>query len=52
MFMFVLAPAPITEAPTDLATKCDTAECQLPYCFCSRDGTLIPGGLDPEEVSL
>ncbi|CAH0702359.1 unnamed protein product [Spodoptera exigua] len=43
-------PAPITEAPLDLATKCDPAECQLPYCFCSKDGTLIPGGLDPEDT--
>ncbi|CAH0406911.1 unnamed protein product [Chilo suppressalis] len=43
-------PAPITEAPLDLALKCDPAECQLPYCFCSKDGTLIPGGIDPEET--
>ncbi|KOB68649.1 Chitin deacetylase 4, partial [Operophtera brumata] len=34
---FLSAPAPITETPLDLATKCDTAECQLPYCFCSKD---------------
>lgn len=46
----ILAPAPVTEPPTDLAVRCDTAECQLPYCFCSKDGTLIPGGLDPEDV--
>ncbi|XP_068632474.1 chitin deacetylase 1 [Battus philenor] len=43
-------PAPITEAPTDLATKCDPAECQLPYCFCSKDGTIIPGGLEPQNT--
>nr|XP_037870242.1 chitin deacetylase 1-like isoform X2 [Bombyx mori] len=43
-------PAPITEVPLDLATKCEPAECQLPYCFCSKDGTLIPGGLDPAET--
>ncbi|KAK0095813.1 hypothetical protein PV326_007319 [Microctonus aethiopoides] len=43
-------PAPITERPTDLAERCDTSECNLPYCFCSRDGTIIPGGLDPEET--
>ena len=43
-------PAPITETPVDLALKCDTAKCQLPYCFCSRDGTLIPGGLEPAET--
>lgn len=44
------APAPSTEPPVDLATKCDTATCQLPYCFCSRDGTRIPGELEPDEV--
>lgn len=46
-----IAPAPITEAPTDLAKKCDPAECALPYCFCSKDGTTIPGGLEAEDVS-
>lgn len=45
------APAPITEAPIDLAKKCDPAECALPYCFCSKDGTIIPGGLDSQDVS-
>ncbi|XP_063236003.1 chitin deacetylase 1 [Bacillus rossius redtenbacheri] len=43
-------PAPITEEPLDLAKKCDPSTCVLPYCFCSKDGTLIPGGLDPEET--
>ncbi|CAK9825020.1 Chitin deacetylase 1 [Anthophora retusa] len=43
-------PPPVTEPPTDLAEKCDTANCQLPYCFCSRDGTIIPGGLHPDET--
>ena len=32
------------------APMCDYANCQLPDCFCSSDGTLIPGGLRPEEV--
>ncbi|OXU24113.1 hypothetical protein TSAR_010127 [Trichomalopsis sarcophagae] len=45
-----VTPAPITEAPTDLAERCDTAKCQLPYCFCSRDGTIIPGGLKPSDT--
>ena len=44
------APAPVTDPPTDLAERCDTSKCQLPYCFCSRDGTIIPGGLQPEDV--
>ncbi|XP_018319852.1 uncharacterized protein LOC108733257 [Agrilus planipennis] len=43
-------PAPITEPPTDLAEKCQPDKCQLPYCFCSKDGTIIPGGLDPKET--
>lgn len=47
----LIAPAPVTEPPTNLAERCDTSKCQLPYCFCSRDGTIIPGGFRPEEVS-
>ena len=45
------APAPITEKPLDLAERCDLAKCELPYCFCSKDGTSIPGDLEPENVS-
>ncbi|KAK5641080.1 hypothetical protein RI129_009627 [Pyrocoelia pectoralis] len=32
------------------ATLCDVATCALPNCFCSNDGTAIPGGLQPTEV--
>ncbi|XP_046388166.1 chitin deacetylase 1 [Ischnura elegans] len=46
----ITTPAPSTEPPLDLAKKCDTAACSLPYCFCSKDGTQIPGGLDPEDT--
>lgn len=46
-----VAPAPITEPPIDLAKRCDPGNCELPYCFCSKDGTLIPGGLEAEDVS-
>ena len=28
----------------------DYANCSLPDCFCSVDGTLVPGGLDPKDV--
>lgn len=49
MQIFV-APAPITEPPVDLAKRCDPGNCELPYCFCSKDGTLIPGGLEAEDV--
>ncbi len=48
--ILLAALAPSTEPPVDLATKCETSSCHLPYCFCSRDGTRIPGDLDPEEV--
>merc|ERR1712180_59667 len=32
------------------APPCDYANCTLPDCFCSSDGTLIPGGMNPSEV--
>ncbi|CAG0912760.1 unnamed protein product, partial [Notodromas monacha] len=32
------------------APKCDTSQCILPDCFCSADGTQIPGGLEPQQV--
>ncbi|KAK6640152.1 hypothetical protein RUM44_011838 [Polyplax serrata] len=43
-------PAPVTEAPVDLAVRCNVSQCSLPYCFCSKDGTRIPGDLDPEDT--
>lgn len=49
--IFLTAPATVTEAPADKAQKCNTEECQLPYCFCSKDGTQIPGGLEADKVS-
>ncbi|KAF8787200.1 chitin deacetylase 1-like [Argiope bruennichi] len=42
-----------TEPPTPdplSAPPCDTSACVLPDCFCSSDGTLIPGGLEPTET--
>lgn len=50
LLLLVAAPAPSTEPPIDLANKCDPAACSLPYCYCSRDGTRIPGDLDPDQV--
>ncbi|XP_023337126.1 uncharacterized protein LOC111708092 [Eurytemora carolleeae] len=32
------------------APKCNTNECFLPECYCSADGTLIPNGLEKENV--
>jgi hypothetical protein len=29
---------------------CDLSQCQLPDCFCSPDGTRIPGSLEPIQV--
>lgn len=47
----ISAIAPITETPLDLAQRCDTGECLLPYCYCSKDGTNIPKDLPAEDVS-
>lgn len=30
--------------------RCDLSNCTLPDCFCSVDGTRIPGDLKPEET--
>ena len=30
--------------------RCDLSKCSLPDCFCSVDGTRIPGDLKPEET--
>ena len=49
-FIFFSAVAPVTEPPIALAVKCDQANCDLPHCFCSKDGTIIPGGIDPSKV--
>jgi hypothetical protein len=32
------------------AGRCDYSNCTLPNCFCSVDGTLIPGNLEPNQV--
>ncbi|XP_054719464.1 chitin deacetylase 8-like [Uloborus diversus] len=42
-----------TEPPTPdplAAAECDPAVCVLPDCFCSSDGTRIPGGLEVSET--
>lgn len=30
--------------------SCDLSQCFLPDCFCSRDGTRIPGGIERDQV--
>ncbi|CAH0603207.1 unnamed protein product [Chrysodeixis includens] len=32
------------------ALKCDPDQCALPGCFCSADGTRIPGGIEVNQV--
>lgn len=32
------------------APTCDKSQCQLPDCFCSVDGTNIPGDLEPIQI--
>ena len=50
VYLFVtVAPAPVI-LEEDQAPKCDTQKCVLPNCFCSSDGTAIPGGLNPKDV--
>jgi len=38
------------EHDPNAAPPCDYSNCTLPDCFCSSDGTLIPGGMNPQEV--
>jgi len=41
------------DADTDpnRATKCDKTICKLPDCFCSEDGTEVPGNLCPSNTN-
>ena len=34
----------------DEAPDCDLSQCLLPDCFCSPDGTRVPGNIDPAQV--
>ncbi|KAH1004525.1 hypothetical protein HUJ05_005324 [Dendroctonus ponderosae] len=38
------------ETDPNRAPDCDTTQCTLPDCFCSADGTRIPGALEPANV--
>lgn len=46
--MFVLG----VETDPNRAPDCDPNQCVLPDCFCSADGTRIPGGLEPSQVNI
>ncbi len=48
-FFFFQIPSDSDNDP-NAATRCDYANCTLPNCFCSVDGTLIPGNLDANQV--
>ena len=39
-----------SENDPNAAGRCDYSNCTLPNCFCSVDGTLIPGNLEPNQV--
>lgn len=43
---------PLSDGDNDpnRAPPCDPTVCVLPDCFCSEDGTLIPGDLPPKDV--
>lgn len=43
-------PAPITTEDPLKALKCQPKNCEFPYCFCSKDGTRVPGGLNKEQT--
>ncbi|GIY16962.1 chitin-binding type-2 domain-containing protein [Caerostris extrusa] len=45
----VTTPVPTTPDP-NAAPTCQPEACKLPDCFCSEDGTLIPGDLRPDDV--
>ena len=38
------------ENDPNAAPKCDTSECVIPDCFCSADGTKVPGNLEVAQV--
>lgn len=42
----------VTAVETDpnRAPDCDPTQCVLPDCYCSADGTRIPGNIDPQQV--
>lgn len=45
--MFVYADA---ETDPNRAPPCDPSVCNLPDCFCSEDGTTIPGDIPAKDV--
>ena len=48
-FFYPASTQPPTPDPL-AAPECDPSVCVLPECFCSSDGTRIPGDLEPSET--
>ena len=42
-------PCTVDEDP-NAAPKCDPADCVIPDCFCSADGTKVPGNIEVGQV--
>ncbi|XP_066589157.1 chitin deacetylase 1 isoform X3 [Prorops nasuta] len=38
------------ETDPNRAPDCDPTQCVLPDCYCSADGTRIPGNIEPQQV--
>ena len=36
--------------PQTVVSRKISPQCTLPDCFCSSDGTLVPGGLSPKDI--
>lgn len=47
---FFFSPSLAVELDPNRAPDCDSNQCVLPDCFCSADGTRIPGGIEPNQV--
>lgn len=48
IFLSILA----VDSDPNRAPDCDPTQCVLPDCFCSADGTRIPGNIEANQVNL
>lgn len=48
--MIFFSPPKAVESDPNRAPECDPTQCSLPDCFCSADGTRIPGELEAVNV--
>lgn len=49
MIIFFLVFTAVDQDP-NRAPDCDTTQCALPDCFCSADGTRVPGNVETNQV--